>query len=84
MRDDPTSPESGILNKPEPTGGFSDDERMLLGEALRRERGAVWKAACGAADAQAKRPPSFRAYGIEPIRQLARWLGFRATHWMEE
>lgn len=60
---------------------------MLLGEglrALRRERGAAWNAACDAAEAQARRPPSLRAYGIDGIRRLARRLGVQATHWMEE
>ncbi len=83
-RDGPTSPENGILDKPEPIGGLSDDERTLLGEALRRERGARWNAACDAAEAQAKRPPSLRADRIEPIRRLARQFGVRPTHWMEE
>ena len=67
--------------------GLSDDERALLGEALcalRRERGKAWNAACNAAEAQAKRPPSIRAYGIEDIRRLARRLGVPATHWLEE
>jgi len=84
---DPTRPENEILDKPESIGGLSDDERMLLGEALRalrRERGAVWNAACDTAEAQAKRPPSLRAYGIDDIRRLARRLDIRATHWMEE
>ena len=70
-----------------PIGGLSDDERTLLEEALRalrRERGAAWNAACDAAEAQAKRPPSLRTYGINDIRRLARRLGIRATHWMEE
>jgi len=78
---------NGILGKPEPIDGVSDDERTLLGEAfraLRRERGAVWNAACDTAEAQAKRPPSLRVYGIDDIRRLARRLGIRATHWMEE
>jgi len=84
---DPISPENVILDKPEPIDDLSDDERTLLGEALRalrRERGAVWNAACDTAEAQAKRPPSLRAYGIDDIRRLARRLGVRATHWMEE
>lgn len=87
MRDDPISPEDGILNKPEPINGLSDDERTLLGEALRalrRERGAAWNAVCDAAEAQGKRSPLPRAYGIDDIRRLARRLGVRATHWTEE
>jgi len=87
QHNDPTRPESEILDKPEPIGGLSDDERTLLGEALRalrRERGVAWNATCDTAEVQAKRPPSLRAYGIDDIRQLARRLGIRATHWMEE
>ena len=63
------------MDKPEPITGLSDDERMLLGEALRalrRKRGATWNAACDAAEARGKRRPSLRAYGIEAIRRLAR------------
>ena len=81
------SREGGILDKPDPITGLSDDERLLLGEALRalrRERGAAWNAACDAAEAKAKRRPSLRAYGIEDIRRLARRLGVRATYWTEE
>ena len=75
------------MDKREPIAGLSDDERMLLGEALcalRRERGAAWNAACDAAEAQAKRQPSLRPYGIEDIRRLARRLSTRVTHWTEE
>ena len=75
------------MEKRDPVAGLNDDERMLLGEALcalRRERGAAWNAACDVAEAQGKRRPSLRAYGIEDIRQLARRLGTRATHWTEE
>ena len=70
-----------------PIGDLSDEERTLLGEALRalrRERGEAWNAACDAAERQAKRPPPIRAYGIEDIKRLARRLGVPATHWMEE
>ena len=84
---DPASPENGILDKRDLITGLSDDERTLLGEALRvlrRERGAAWNAACDAAEAQGKRQPSLRAYGIDDIRRLARRLGVRATHWTEE
>jgi hypothetical protein len=52
--------------------------------ALRRERGAVRNAAGDAAEAQAKWPPSLRAYGIGDIRRFARRLDVPATHWMEE
>ena len=75
------------MNKPEPIEGLSEDERALLGEALRvlrRERGQAWNAACDAADAEGKRRPSLRAYGIEDIRRLARRLGVGAKHWSEE
>lgn len=70
-----------------PIGDLSDEERTLLGEALRalrRERGEAWNAACDAAEAQEKRPPPIRAYGIEDIKRLARRLGVSATHWLEE
>ena len=73
--------------RPDPITGLSEDERTLLGEALRalrRERGAAWNAACDAAEAQGKRQPSPRAYGIDDIRRLARRLGIRATHWTED
>lgn len=76
-----------MREKPEPIGGLSDEERTLLGEALRalrRERGKAWNAACDAAEGQAKRSPSIRAYGIEDIKRLARRFGVRATHWTEE
>lgn len=75
------------MAKPPPVEGLSDDERALLGEALRalrRERGQAWNAACDAAEAEGKRRPSLRAYGIEDIKRLARRLGVGATHWMEE
>ncbi len=75
------------MRKPDPIDGLSDDERTLLGEALRalrRERGQAWNAACDAAEAQGKRRPSLRGYGIEDIRRLARRLGVAATHPLEE
>ena len=74
-------------DKPVRVSGLSDDERALLGEALRalrRERGAAWNVACDAAEARGKRSPSLRAYGIWDITRLARRLGVRAAHWMEE
>ena len=73
--------------RPDPITGLSEDERTLFGEALRvlrRERGAAWNAACDAAEARGKRPPSLRAYGIDDIRRLARRLGVRGTHWTED
>ena len=51
---------------------------------LRRERGAAWMAACDRAEAQGKRDPSLRAYGIPEIKRLARRLGVGATHWLED
>lgn len=75
------------MDKPNSIAGLNDDERTLLGEALRalrRERGAAWNAACDAAEAQGKRSPPLRVYGIDDIRRLARRLGVRATHWTEE
>lgn len=76
-----------MRSKPEPIEGLSDAEKALLGEALRvlrRERGRAWNAACDAAEAQGRRPPSLRAFGIEEIKRLARRFGVRAPHWMEE
>lgn len=70
-----------------PVSGLSGDERALLGEALRalrRERGTAWNAACDRAEAEARRPPSLRAYGIPEIKRLARRLGVGATHWLED
>lgn len=66
---------------------MDDDERALIGDALRtlrRERGAAWNAACDAAEGQGRRLPSPRSFGIEPIRRLAKHLGVGATHWLEE
>jgi len=75
------------LDRPEPVSGLSEEERALLGEALRalrRERGQAWNAACDAAEARGRRRPSLRSYGIGEIKRLARRLGVRATHWLEE
>jgi hypothetical protein len=66
---------------------LSDSERTLLQEALtslRRERGKAWNAACDAADAQGKRHPSLRSYGIDDIQRLARRFGIRSTYWLEQ
>lgn len=76
-----------LFDGPRRVSGLSADEKALLGEALRvlrRERGAAWSAACDEAEAQGGRVPSLRAYGIPAIKRLARRLGIRATHWMEE
>ena len=66
--------------------GDLNDEIALLGEAfraLRRDRGQAWNAACDIAEAQGKRRPSLRAYGIDDIKRLARRFGITATHWSE-
>lgn len=79
--------EDDILAKPEPIEGLSDEERALLGEALRalrRERGKAWNAACDAAEAAGKRRPPLRPYGIDEIKRLARRLGIGPTHWTGE
>jgi hypothetical protein len=65
---------------------LSDDERVLLGQALsalRRERGKAWNAACDEAEAQGKRRPSLKPYGIDEIQRLARRFGTKALHWTE-
>lgn len=65
---------------------MSDEEIALLAEAfraLRRDRGLAWNAACDVADAQGKRRPSLRPYGIDDIKRLARRFGITATHWSE-
>jgi len=63
---------------------LSDEERALLGEALRAlrlERDKAWNAACDAAQAAGKkRRPSLRPYGIDEIKRLARRLGTGPTH----
>ena len=67
--------------------GFSDEERALLGDALRAlrlERARAWNAACDAAEATGKRRPSLRPYGIVEIKRLARRLGTGPTHWSGE
>ena len=77
---------TGILVKLPPVEGLSDDERVLLGEALRAlrtQRGKAWNAACDAAEAAGKRRPSLRPYGIDEITRLARRLGVGSTHWAE-
>ncbi len=66
--------------------GLSAEERALLGEALsalRRERGKAWNAACDQAEAQGKRCPPLRAYGIDDIQRLARRFGTKALHWTD-
>ena len=78
-----------VMSKPEPIAGLSDNERKLLIAgltALRRERGQAWNAVCDAADANGKRHPSLRQFGIDDIKRLARRIGGRAahTHWLEE
>ena len=65
---------------------LSEEERTLLGEALsalRRERGQAWNAACNRTEAQGKRRPSLRAYGLDEIKRLARRFGAKALHWTE-
>jgi hypothetical protein len=72
--------------RPEPIDGLSEEERALLADALRtlrRERGRAWNAACDAAEAQGKRRPSLRPYGIDAIKRLARRFGITATHWTD-
>ncbi len=67
-------------------GGLSDEEIALLAEAfsaLRKDRGQAWNAACDIAEAQGKRRPSLRPYGIDDIKCLARRFGIAATHWSE-
>jgi len=80
-------PENDILPRPAPMEGFSDEERALLGDALRAlrlERARAWNAACDAAEATGKRRPSLRPYGIVEIKRLARRLGTGSTHWSGE
>jgi len=77
------------MSKPEPIADLNDDERKLLIDALtalRRERGKAWNLACDVADANGKRRPSLRQFGIDDIKRLARRIGGRAahTHWLEE
>jgi hypothetical protein len=77
------------MRKPEPIDDLSDDERKLLIAALtilRRERGQAWNVACDAADAEEKRRPPLRQFGIDEIKRLARRIGGNAahTHWQEE
>ena len=82
----PVRPGSGLQGRRKPISGLDGDERALLGaalRALRRERGAAWTAACDRAEAQGKREPSLRAYGIPEVRRLARRLGVGATHRLE-
>ena len=75
-----------MVAMPEPIGGLTEAEKTLLAEALsalRRERGAAWKAACDRAAAEGKRQPSLRSYGIDDIKRLGRRFGITATHWLE-
>ena len=65
---------------------LSDDERVLLGQALsalRRERGKAWNAACDLAESQGKRRPPLKPYGIDDIQRLARRFGTNALPWTE-
>jgi len=67
-------------------GDLSEEEIALLAEAfraLRRDRGRAWNAVCDVAEAQGKRRPSLRPYGIDDIKRLARRFGITATHWSE-
>lgn len=78
-----------VMSKHEPIADLSDDERKLLIDGLtvlRRERGQAWNLACDAAEANGKRRPSLRQFGIDDIKRLARRIGGRAahTHWLEE
>jgi hypothetical protein len=82
-----TQSENAIVGRPERIEGLSDEERALLADALRvlrRQRGQAWNAACDVAEAQGKRRPALRHYGIEEIRRLARRFGIRSTHPMED
>jgi hypothetical protein len=77
------------MSKHEPIADLSDDERKLLIDGLtvlRRERGQAWNLVCDAAEANGKRRPSLRQFGIDDIKRLARRIGGRAahTHWLEE
>ena len=75
------------MGKVELIEGLNDEERKLLIEALRAlrtERGKAWNEACDAAEAAGKRLPSLRVYGIDQIKRMARRLGGRAPHWLEE
>jgi hypothetical protein len=67
-------------------GCLSAEEQQLLGEALsalRRERGKAWNAACDRAEAQGKRRPPLKPYGIDEIKRLARRFGTKALYWTE-
>jgi hypothetical protein len=77
------------MSKHKPIADLSDNERKLLIDGLtvlRRERGQAWNLACDAAEANGKRRPSLRQFGIDDIKRLARRIGGRAahTHWLEE
>jgi len=75
------------LTRRAPIDGLSEEERALLGDALRalrRERGRAWNAACDLAEAQGKRRPSLRGYGIDEIKRLGRRFGITRTHWLDE
>jgi hypothetical protein len=76
----------GVLPRRERIGDLNDEEIALLADAfraLRRDRGQAWNAACDIAEAQGKRRPSLRAYGVDGIKRLARRFGITATHWSE-
>jgi hypothetical protein len=76
----------GLLPRRERIGDLNDEEIALLAEAfrgLRRDRGQAWNAACDIAEAQGKRRPSLRAYGIDDIKRLARRFCITVTHWSE-
>jgi hypothetical protein len=67
-------------------GDLSEEEIALLTEAfraLRRDRGRAWNAACDVAEAQGRRRPSLRPYGIDEIKRVARRFGITATHWSD-
>lgn len=67
--------------------GLSDEERELLIEvlcALRYVRGREWLAASRRADERGERRPGLGHLQLPELQRLARRLGGRAKHWMEQ
>jgi hypothetical protein len=77
--------ESDTLGKRPPVEGLNDEERALLGEALRALRTEAGKPGTRHVVLLRQRESAARqsGLGIDEIKRLARRLGVGPTHWAE-